>query len=243
LTGLEIGPLDKPLVQNALYKVRYADAFPAEVLVERCKTNPNRDESRVVPLDYVFGARKISEVVDRTFDYVIASHVLEHLPNFFGWLRDLSSILNPGGRLFAVVPDRNFTFDIHRPLTSLGELIENDRCNVERPSFRAVFDQRFYHCHVKSAEVWRNRAKGRDPASSRTFEPRSAFEHGVRAETDYVDVHCNVFEPESFRESIAVSHQLGIQPFTCTKLERTQAPFLDFMTLLELAEKNSICQG
>jgi len=233
-TGLEIGPLDKPLVPRSRYEVCYVDTFPVDVLIEKCRPNPNRDETRVVPLDYVTGGRKLSEVVDRKFDYVVASHVLEHVPDFFGWLRDLAKILNEGGCLFAVVPDREFTFDRLRPLTSLGELMENDRRGLQKPSYTAAFDQRFYHVDVRAADVWACRGTERSPAQARTFDPRQAHEFGIRAESHYVDVHCSVFDPWSFQESVNVSHDLAIQPFRCTMLEPTCKPFLDFLALLRL---------
>ena len=58
LRGLEIGPLDKPLLPKAKYDVRYLDVFPKEKLVARCKPNPNRNEDQVVPLDFVIETEK-----------------------------------------------------------------------------------------------------------------------------------------------------------------------------------------
>jgi len=70
LNGLEIGPLDKPLLLQSSYHVKYLDVFPVEKLVEKCIANPNRDEKNIVALDYVTGGSNTSEVVDQKFDYV-----------------------------------------------------------------------------------------------------------------------------------------------------------------------------
>ena len=234
LRGLEIGPLDKPLLPKAKYDVKYLDVFPVETLVARCKPNPNRNENQIVPLDYVIGDSSISEVVDQQFDYVVASHVIEHLPNLFGWLRDLAKILSTNGKLFLVVPDRRFTFDMKRPQSSLGELIENDRNQLKKPSFRSVFDQRFYHRQATSHDVWQARQKERQLEIEPSFSARNAFEFGQRSDSEYLDVHCNVFEPDSFAELIGGSFELGIQPYKCMAMEPTTPPFLDFMALLEL---------
>jgi SAM-dependent methyltransferase len=234
LRGMEIGPLDKPLLPKTRYDVKYLDVFPVEKLVARCKPNPNRNEDRVVPLDYVIGDSSISGVIDQQFDYVVASHVIEHLPNLFGWLRDLAKILNTNGKLFLVVPDRRFTFDMMRPQSSLGELIENDRNQLEKPSFRSVFDQRYYHRQASSHDVWQARQKGKQLQTEPTFNARNALEFGLRSDSEYLDVHCNVFEPDSFTELVSGSFELGIQPYKCIAMEPTTPPFLDFMALLQL---------
>ena len=234
LKGLEIGPLDKPLLPKSKYDINYLDIVSTDVLVERCKLNPNREENRVVPLDYVIGTQSISKVVDQKFDYVVASHVVEHLPNIFGWLRDLAKILNKNGSLFLVVPDYRFTFDMKRPLSSLGELIENDRNQLQKPSFRSVFDQRYYHRQASSHQVWQARQIGQELKLEPSFQSRNAFGFAKRSDAEYIDVHCNVFEPESFAELINESFELDLQAFKCLKVEPTSPPFLDFMALLKL---------
>ena len=234
LKGLEIGPLDKPLLPKSKYEVKYLDVFSTDILVERCKLNPNRDENRVVPLDYVIGKHSISDIVDQKFDYVVASHVVEHLPNLFGWLRDLAKIMNTNGRLFLVVPDYRFTFDMKRPLSSLGELIENDHNQLQKPSFRSVFDQRYYHRQASSHQIWQAHKKGLELELEPSFGSRNVFEFAQRTDSEYIDVHCNVFEPDSFPSLINESYELKLQPFKCVAMEPTTPSFLDFMVLLEL---------
>lgn len=235
LEGLEIGPLDKPLIQKSDYNVSYLDVFPVDKLVELCKINPNRNENRVVPLDYVLGDQSVSQAVGQKFNYVIASHVVEHLPNLFGWLRDLAKVLEKEGELFLVVPDRRFTFDMKRPLSSLGELIENDLNQLQKPSFRSAFDQRFYLRHASSDQIWRARQRNKQLDLPAIWDTCNAYEFAKRTGAEYIDVHCNVFEPDSLVELINASLELNLQPFKCTAMEPTSQPFLDFMVLLQLA--------
>ena len=234
LEGLEIGPLDKPLLSKNKYAVQYLDIFPEKVLIERCRANSNRDENSVVPLDYVIGNKQISEVVKHKFDYVVASHVIEHQPNMLGWLRDLTKILSANGKLFLIIPDRRFTFDLHRPLSSLGELIDNDRHQLIKPSFKSAFDQRYYHRQVSSHEIWKAKNNNQQIQIEPTFNFHNAYEFALRTENEHLDVHCNIFEPKSFFELIDSSLKLSLQPFKCTHLEETRQPFLDFIVLLEI---------
>ena len=58
------------------------------------------------------------------FDYIIASHVIEHLPDPLGFLTDCESLLKPSGVLSLVVPDSRYCFDCLRPLTSIGQWVD-----------------------------------------------------------------------------------------------------------------------
>lgn len=54
---------------------------------------------------------------NETFDYIIANHVLEHIPNWFNCFEDLCRVLKPGGVIEVWVPpassDSAFTYRDH----------------------------------------------------------------------------------------------------------------------------------
>jgi SAM-dependent methyltransferase len=61
-----------------------------------------------------------------TQDYVISSHVIEHLPNLIGAFFEWNRVLKPGGVVFMVFPKRNALLsDIRRPITLLDDFIED----------------------------------------------------------------------------------------------------------------------
>jgi predicted SAM-dependent methyltransferase len=231
--GLEIGPFDKPLVDRSTARVHYIDYFDVENLRKKAIKNANRNENNVVELDYVLKGRQISEVVTNKYDYVVASHVLEHIPNLFGWLRDITLVLNPGGLIFAIVPDCRYTFDLCRPKTSIGELLENHFMKRVKPSQKNAFDQRFYHRHVSSHNLWKNYAEHLSNSIA-TFSTSQAYENFNKSKNEYIDCHCNLFDPLSFRESIEISKEIGIHGFSIKKIKETCRPFLDFIALLEI---------
>jgi predicted SAM-dependent methyltransferase len=73
------------------------------------------------------GTKLISEataisVCDSVYDFVLASHVLEHTANPMLALLDWKRVLKPNGIMVVVVPDPKYTFDHRRPITSLAHL-------------------------------------------------------------------------------------------------------------------------
>ena len=62
---------------------------------------------------------------DKSCDFIIASHVVEHLPNPLGALAEFFRALKPGGVLYLGLPDKNFTFDRDRQCTPLQHLIDD----------------------------------------------------------------------------------------------------------------------
>ena len=101
MRGLEIGPLYRPRV-SPTHDVRYVDHYSTEELRAGYAVNavaaPFLDD--IVEVDYVLrdGATIASATKeDAPFDYVVASHVIEHVVDPIGWLRDIErSLLRKG---------------------------------------------------------------------------------------------------------------------------------------------------
>lgn len=77
---------------------------------------------RVIPVDVVIPADDALPFDDGSYDFVLASHVIEHMPDPVGTLRDWARIARR--YVFLVVPHRDRTFDRNRPLTPVDELLE-----------------------------------------------------------------------------------------------------------------------
>lgn len=64
-------------------------------------------------------------VPDRSEDFILSSHVLEHLPNVIGAFVEWDRIVRDGGYVFMIVPLKGaLPADEHRELTPLGHFIE-----------------------------------------------------------------------------------------------------------------------
>lgn len=77
----------------------------------------------------------LADVVDlkifqnHEYDFIVASHVLEHLVNPLLALKEITRILKPNGFCLLILPDKQFTFDHHRPTTTFQELLQHYQNN------------------------------------------------------------------------------------------------------------------
>ncbi len=73
---------------------------------------------------------RLAAIPDASQDYVIASHVLEHLAEPLGQIADIHRVLRPGGVVLILLPDRRHTFDRDRVPTPLSHLVDEHRRGV-----------------------------------------------------------------------------------------------------------------
>lgn len=80
----------------------------------------------IEPRERLIGeASHLEDVLDDSYDVLIASHVLEHLANPLGALAEWQRVVRPGGHLLLVLPHRDGTFDHRRPPTSIDHMRED----------------------------------------------------------------------------------------------------------------------
>jgi SAM-dependent methyltransferase len=131
-TGIEIGALHNPMPVNPdRASVRYVDRVPLE---EQRRHYPELAGYPLVQPDIVAEADQLPMVKDESQDFVIANHLLEHLPDPIGALKEWYRILRPAGILFLALPDKRLTFDKDRPRTTLAHLVADhqDRGRASR---------------------------------------------------------------------------------------------------------------
>jgi ubiquinone/menaquinone biosynthesis C-methylase UbiE len=140
--GLEVGALVNPIVTRDMGQVRYVDHATTEELKAKYAHDPNVDIHKIVDVDYVWGKEGLPELVgqDAPFDYLVASHVIEHVPDFIGWLKEIHAVLKVDGVLSLVIPDKRCCFDYHRQLTQVADVVDAFLHHSRKPSPRQVFD-------------------------------------------------------------------------------------------------------
>ncbi|MBI5779284.1 MAG: methyltransferase domain-containing protein [Planctomycetes bacterium] len=145
--GIEIGALDKPLeVNRQQCRVRYVDYQDEETLKSYNKAVSGR---KIRQPDIVGNAQDLHMLADNSVDFVIFSHVLEHLPNPLKALKEFHRVLKPGGILYLGIPDKRFTFDVERPVTPLAHVIEDFRKGAKETDDISHYEEWFRLVELK----------------------------------------------------------------------------------------------
>jgi SAM-dependent methyltransferase len=79
-----------------------------------------------LPVDVVASGDALP-FLDESQDFVVSSHVLEHLPDPIMALKEWYRVIRPGGFIFMIIPHKERTFDRSRPRTTLAELLHRHR--------------------------------------------------------------------------------------------------------------------
>lgn len=73
--------------------------------------------------EFVCDTCSLDAIPDGSLDFVIASHLIEHVHNPLKAMLAWHRVLKPRGLVLCIVPDARFTFDKGRPLTTLDHLL------------------------------------------------------------------------------------------------------------------------
>jgi hypothetical protein len=217
--GLEIGPLDRPLVPRGSGRsIYYADYAPRHVLQEKSHSDPNVDCDKIPEIDYIISP--LPARLDRDFDYIIASHVAEHVPDFLGWVMTLFGWLSPRGRVVLAIPDRRHCFDYLRNPSTVGQLIEAFVTKRNRPTFASIYDGFRLAIRFNDLQSWHDEPS---PPHEHIYTPATAFALARSAHDTgkYQDCHCWVFTYESFTSALEEICSLGVVNI---KIARAEAP-------------------
>jgi len=104
------------------------------------KTIFKREEKRLtgqaLKVDIVASADELP-FEDNKWDFVVSSHVLEHVWDPIKGIKEWIRVIKPGGYVFMIVPHKERTFDKIRKRTTLQELIERHRALLPDPQTHA----------------------------------------------------------------------------------------------------------
>ena len=238
LRGVEIGPLDRPLIKRSDSDIYYVDHASNDDLNEKYTSDPFVDTANIPTIDFVWKDKSLVEMIGDKgpLDYIIASHVIEHVPDLIGWLKEMHAALRVGGTLILVVPDKRFTFDFFRRTSAYEEVFQAHYELRRRPGLRCIMDHFANVVTADTSALWN------DYSASQRFK----FCHGPEYlelaqrrfnEGLYIDVHCWVFTPWSFFSllgRIIATNGLG---FDLKYFLTTQTHDLEFYVQLERVEK------
>lgn len=141
--GLEIGGPSPYLMPTGIY------TFPAHLdnLVYSSDTLWAKTQANKPYLPDKPGTTIINDVVNMSdvptasYDFVVASHMLEHTVNPLKAINEITRILRPNGICILVLPWKEGTFDHRRPISQFSKLISNYTLNRAENNVEDYLDE------------------------------------------------------------------------------------------------------
>ena len=199
LMGVEIGPLDKPIVLRSESNILYADHADVEALRKKYSSDKSVNIDLIPDIDIVLSEKMLVDYIDRgSVDYIVASHVIEHAPDFVRFLKDAYDVLRIGGKLCLAIPDYRFTFDVFRRPTFLEDVVIAYDSRAIRPSLDQMLDHAKNVVELDLELAWDDYHRALQ--TTRLKHPRSNIPRLVEKykSGEYLDAHCWIFSPWSF---------------------------------------------
>jgi len=198
--GLEIGPSHNPIApKKSGFNVHILDHLNALQLREKYKDH-DVDIDKIEEVDFVWDGRPLNKLIgsENCYDYIIASHVIEHIPNLIVFLQECSSLLKSDGVISLVVPDKRYCFDHFSPLTTTGDLIDAYLEKRTRPSPGQVFNHFSNAAKLSGRIAWSSSHLSNDFKLCHSMLEVIQNYLSTINESCYIDVHCWRFIPNSF---------------------------------------------
>ncbi|MDE2384166.1 MAG: class I SAM-dependent methyltransferase [Alphaproteobacteria bacterium] len=239
-SGLEIGALDRPAVTRKEGNIFYVDRAKTSALKREYAKVTTISTANIVDVDAVWGEMTLGQCVGRRkFDYVVASHVVEHVPDLVSWLKEISAVLRGGGTLRLAAPDRRYTFDFLAHETDLAQVLDAYLRKSRMPTSRQVLEFCYWARIVDENEAWRGALKPESLQRKFTVEyalklARTTLKTGV-----YQDAHCWFFTIHSFARLFLELAEVGLLNFKCDALIPPKTNEIEFYVHMSVAKSRA----
>jgi SAM-dependent methyltransferase len=137
---------------------------------------------------------------DHSLDYILASHVLEHVANPIAALVEWVRVLRHGGIIYMIVPDRRVTWDRNRAVTTVDHLLADYAAGVTAADATHIDD---FVNDVVWSEWCPNIPADEVPGKKTEI---AQIMHASVAAGHEINIHFHTFDPDNFR---ALLERLG----------------------------------
>jgi SAM-dependent methyltransferase len=143
-------------------------------------------------------------IASDALDYLCSSHVIEHLPNPLQALFEWHRVLRPGGLLYLIAPDKRYTFDVRRKLTSPRHLLADFRRQITAAESTEHLED------FVANSVWSLLRPGSQPENEATERAAARAEYRAQLSAGgAVDIHFHTFTPESLHQLLEIAGLIG----------------------------------
>lgn len=217
--GLEIAPNWVPLLFKQETNVYYCDRMCYQELIEREKNNPDRIKYGldIMPIDFVWEDNKpLVKCTNLKFDYIVHAHVLEHVPNFLGFLNQQREVLKDNGLIGLILPDPKRSGEYFRPLTTAAQIIEAFILNQNKPTPGQVYESLRHSLIVENEDDF---IKKKHEDFKKSYTIQQCLEFARFSTQQYLDVHCWAFTPDSFTSVTDELKEVGLFDFDIKQIQ------------------------
>jgi len=240
---IEMGPAHSPIIpKKGGWRTTVVDYTNREGLLEHFKTDYGyKDEAglaRVEDVDVIWNSGNLSDAFPEknlgSYDACISSHNIEHLPDFISFFVSMSKLLSKDGVIHMAIPDKRYTFDWFRPVSTTGQVLQAYNEKRTKHQFSSLFDIHMYHTDTPDPGGFGQRPLENIRLSIR--DPMATILSNVQnaASKDYYDTHGWVFTPASFALIIYELWVLEIIDFDVTRI----SPAAGIEFIVHLARKS-----
>ena len=210
--GLEIGPCHSGIApKRDGFNVDILDHASKEDLLIKYK-NSSVNLQNIENVDYIWNGQPLSELIGTLgkYDYIIASHVIEHITDPISFFIECEKLLKPDGILSLIVPDKRYHFDYFRWPSSTGDVLDAYINKKIRHSPGTVFDFCANSVRMGENTAWSKGDSYENVSFINNVELAHKFLIRAQESDEYLDVHSWRFTPSSFKLILHDLNKLGI---------------------------------
>ncbi len=244
---LEIGPLDKPILDMSKENIKSLDYFTVEELKETYKNDVNVNLNKIVKVSYVVRDVNIySDIIKERFDYCISSHNIEHAPCMVSFLNNISSVLKDDGLIFLCIPDYRYCFDRFRNQSTIFEVLNAFYNKIDKPTSISLAESHFYTSHNDPLKYWNKMDEYKNNIYNKVFDEnnflkekidmiKNNIDHIINLYNNnkYIDTHCWKLCPINFKYILDVLSTIKLINVKLIRLYPTLRNSHEFYAILQ----------
>jgi SAM-dependent methyltransferase len=190
--GLEIGPSHSPIAPKSEgFNVHIVDHTDKESLIKKYQPHGVKVEN-IENVDFIWHGETYAELTGRRnyYDWIIASHVIEHTPDLVSFINNCAEILKK---------DARFCFDCLRPLTGISKIIDAHMQKLKTHSVGTAVEYLSETITNGGRATW---GYGKTRGSFEFIYSQDAARKVMKTYSsteEYSDYHSWCFTPHSFR--------------------------------------------